>query len=91
VGTDRLGRWHGWLGSVAVGVLTRLPRRSLLVVFVLQELARLGEAEEDSVDGKFIVASVIGDLNNGLHGVAVMAQKVDDEIGVYHAMGTSGR
>jgi hypothetical protein len=48
------------------------------------------EAEEGSVNRKFILAGVFGDMKYGFHAVAVIAEKLDDEIGIDHEASTSG-
>jgi hypothetical protein len=61
-----------------------------LIVFAFEQLACFGEAEEGSVNRKFILAGVFGDMKYGFHAVAVVAEKLDDEIGIDHEASTSG-
>jgi hypothetical protein len=62
-----------------------------LIVLALQQLARFGEAEKGPVHRKFILACVFRDMKYGFDLVAVVAEKLNDEIGIYHYASTSER
>jgi hypothetical protein len=54
-----------------------------LVLF--EELAGFFEVERVSVDDKLVYAGVIGDAEDTLDTMAMLAESLDDEIDVYHA------
>jgi hypothetical protein len=58
----------------------------LLFCFVLfEELAGFFEVEGVAVDDQLVCAGVIGDAEDAVDTVAVLAEGLDDEIDVYHA------
>jgi hypothetical protein len=72
-------------GRKAVGVGDGLRGHFIVIVFALKQLTGFGEGEESAVDGKFILAGVFRDVEDGVDLVAVGAKKLDDEIGIDHA------
>jgi hypothetical protein len=58
----------------------------LLFCFVLfEELPRFFEVEGIAVDDQLVFSGVIGDGDDGVDTMAVLAEGLDDEIDVYHA------
>jgi hypothetical protein len=77
-------------GRRGVEISQYLPVRGAtatgLLRFVLfEELPRFFEGERVSVDDQLVFAGVIGDREDALDTMAVLAQGLDDEINVYHA------
>ncbi len=56
-----------------------------MIVFALKQLTCFGESEEGAVDGKFVLAGIFRDVEDGFDLVAVVAEKLNDEIGIDHA------
>jgi hypothetical protein len=57
----------------------------LLRFFGFEELAGLGEVEGVSVYDEFVVARVVGDLEDAFNLVAALAEGFDEKIDIYHA------
>jgi hypothetical protein len=80
------------------GSKARTPRLSVVGVvklfgcFLFEELADFVEVEGIAVDDELVDSGVVGDGVDMLDGVAVFAEGVDDEIGVYvvHACQSTG-
>jgi hypothetical protein len=72
-------------GGKAVGVGDGSRGDFLVIIFALKQLTGFGEGEEGSVDREFILAGIFRDVEDGFDLVAVVAEKLDDEIGIDHA------
>ena len=59
--------------------------RLLFCFVVFEKLSRFVEVEGVSVDNQLVYAGVIGDAEDALDTMAVLAQGLHDEIDVYHA------
>jgi hypothetical protein len=79
-----LGNVYPVIGRYAVAVGDGLRGDFRAIVFKLKQFAGFSEGEEGAVHRKFILACIFRDVEDGFDGMAVSAEKLDDEIGVDH-------
>jgi hypothetical protein len=79
-----LGEAYTVIGRYAVALGYGLGGGFVAIIFPLKQFAGFGEGEEGAVDRKFIFAGVFRDVEDGFDRVAVIAEKLDDEIGINH-------
>ena len=71
-------------GRKTVGVSDGSRGDFLVIVFALKQLTGFREGEESPVHGKFILASIFWNVEDGIDLVAVVAKKLNDEVGIDH-------